>query len=76
MSHEQLYTHWQRGVVPWDTYVQHACAQACLPHQEMPEPNTQRNIEERTEENLDAKRASHKKSVSEDDNEDDNDQEE
>ena len=41
MGHEQLYTHWQRGVLPWDTYVQHACAQACLPHQEMPEPTTQ-----------------------------------
>merc|ERR1719352_1521744 len=36
MAHEQLYSHWQRGVIPWDTYVEHACAQACLPHQEMP----------------------------------------
>ena len=38
LGHDQLYTHWQRGVVPWDTYVQHACARAGLPHQPMPEP--------------------------------------
>ena len=38
MGHEQLYTHYQRGVLPWDTYVEHACAHGCLPHQQMPEP--------------------------------------
>ena len=35
---DQLYVHYQRGVLPWDTYVQHACAAAVLPHQPMPEP--------------------------------------
>jgi len=35
---DQLYMHYQRGVLPWDTYVQHACAAAALPHQPMPEP--------------------------------------
>lgn len=39
MSHEQLFTHYTRGVLPWDTYVEHACAHACLPHQKMPEPS-------------------------------------
>lgn len=39
MSHDQLYIHYQRGVLPWDTYVEHACAQGCLPHQKMPEPS-------------------------------------
>ena len=38
MGHEQLYTHYQRGVLPWDTYVEHACAHGCLPHVKMPEP--------------------------------------
>ena len=38
MSSEQLFTHYQRGVLPWDTYVEHACAHACLPHTKMPEP--------------------------------------
>ena len=35
---EQLHAHYARGVLPWDTYVQHACAAAGLPHQPMPEP--------------------------------------
>ena len=39
MSHEQLFTHYTRGVLPWDTYVEHACAHACLPHVKMPEPS-------------------------------------
>jgi hypothetical protein len=38
MGHDQLYTHYQRGVLPWDTYVEHACAHGCLPHKQMPEP--------------------------------------
>lgn len=41
IGHEQLYIHWQRGVVPWNTYVEHACARAGLPHQPMPEPTEQ-----------------------------------
>ena len=35
---EQLHAHYLRGVLPWDTYVEHACAAAGLPHQPMPEP--------------------------------------
>ena len=35
---EQLYTHYQRGVVSWETYQQHACAAAVLPHEPLPEP--------------------------------------
>ena len=35
---EQLHMHYARGVLPWDTYVEHACAAAGLPHQPMPEP--------------------------------------
>lgn len=38
MGAEQLFSHYQRGVLPWDTYVEHACAHACLPHTKMPEP--------------------------------------
>ena len=41
MGHEQLFSHYQRGVLPWDTYVEHACAHACLPHTKMPEPKQQ-----------------------------------
>ncbi len=46
MGHDQLFTHWQRGVIPWNTYVEHACAQACLPHQKMPEPNKKETSED------------------------------
>ena len=46
MSHDQLYIHYQRGVLPWDTYVEHACAQGCLPHQKMPEPDNNVNDSE------------------------------
>ena len=46
MSHDQLYIHYQRGVLPWDTYVEHACAQGCLPHQKMPEPSQKQNDQE------------------------------
>ncbi len=35
---EALHQHWERGVLPWDTYLQHACAAAALPYQQMPEP--------------------------------------
>lgn len=38
LSSEGLHAHYQRGVIPWDTYVEHACANASLPHQPMPEP--------------------------------------
>ena len=35
---DQLYTHYQRGVVSWEIYQQHACAAAVLPHEPLPEP--------------------------------------
>jgi len=40
LSSEGLHAHYQRGVIPWDTYVEHACANSSLPHQTMPEPCT------------------------------------
>ena len=60
---EQLYTHYQRGVLSWKNYQQHACAAAVLPHEPLPEPQqfdsretenssekTTETIEETTEE--------------------------
>jgi len=48
---EQLYTHYQRGVLSWETYQQHACAAAVLPHEPLPEPrqvdNTTNNSSEK-----------------------------
>lgn len=44
MSHDQLYIHYQRGVLPWDTYVEHACAQGCLPHQKNARTECQRSF--------------------------------
>jgi len=44
ISPDQLYVHYQRGALPWDTYVQHACAASALPHETMPEP-TQKTID-------------------------------
>ena len=41
ISVEALHHHWERGVLPWDTYVQHACAAAGLPYVAMPEPSGQ-----------------------------------
>lgn len=38
MSNDELYAHYQRGVIPWDTYVEHACANVSLPHVPQPEP--------------------------------------
>jgi hypothetical protein len=31
--------------LPWDTYLQHACAAAALPYQQMPEPDRHKNNE-------------------------------
>ena len=47
---EALHQHWERGVLPWDTYLQHACAAAALPYQAMPEP-TRNNKEKDDNEN-------------------------
>jgi hypothetical protein len=71
MGHEQLYTHWQRGVLPWDTYVQHACAQACLPHQEMPEPTTQTREDNSVNEDATARRNRKSETKSDDTKSDD-----
>lgn len=69
MGAEQLFSHYQRGVLPWDTYVEHACAHACLPHTKMPEPKQR---EERSVEDASSK----KRRVDEDnDDESDEDQE-
>lgn len=38
LSHTDLYTHYQRGVISWDTYTKHACANVSLPHEVMEEP--------------------------------------
>ena len=54
IGHDQLFTHWQRGVLPWDTYVEHACAQACLPHVKMPEPKKVRESDDSTNKTPDA----------------------
>ena len=42
---EALHQHWERGVLPWDIYLQHACAAAALPYQQMPEPDRNNNNE-------------------------------
>lgn len=39
MSNDDLYAHYQRGVIPWNTYVEHACANVSLPHEPQPEPS-------------------------------------
>lgn len=72
MSHEQLFTHYQRGVLPWDTYVEHACAHACLPHQRMPEPN-QMSMERDAADNKADKDKSPAKDKNKDDVDDDDD---
>jgi len=38
LSIEGLHQHWERGILPWDTYLQHACAVSGLPYRPMPEP--------------------------------------
>jgi hypothetical protein len=50
---EALHQHWERGVLPWDTYLQHACAAAALPYQQMPEPIRNNNDKDDSDENQD-----------------------
>jgi hypothetical protein len=38
LSIDGLHQHWERGILPWDTYLQHACAVSGLPYHPMPEP--------------------------------------
>ena len=40
LSHLDLYTHYQRGVITWDTYSKHACANASLPYEQLEEPQS------------------------------------
>lgn len=39
LSHGELYSHYQNGVISWQTYSQHACANASLPYEELDEPS-------------------------------------
>ena len=39
LSHNELYIHYQRGVISWDTYTKHACAHASLPYEKLEEPS-------------------------------------
>jgi len=44
MSNTELYNHYQRGVIPWEIYVEHACKNTSLPLETMPpEPQTRDN---------------------------------
>jgi hypothetical protein len=42
---DQLYQHYQNGVIPWETMVHHSCAAHGIPHKAMPE---QRALQEPT----------------------------
>lgn len=42
MDIDNLHQHWERGLLPWDTYLQHACAAVALPYHKMPEPDRNR----------------------------------
>lgn len=39
LSHGELYSHYQNGVISWQTYSQHACTNASLPYEELDEPS-------------------------------------
>lgn len=39
LSHGELYSHYQNGVISWKTYSEHACANASLPYEELGEPS-------------------------------------
>ena len=41
LSHGELYSHYQNGVISWETYSQHACANASLPYEQMEEPSVE-----------------------------------
>lgn len=40
LSHVELFAHYQRGIISWETYSQHACANASLPYEQREEPIT------------------------------------
>lgn len=39
LSHAELHQHYQNGVISWETYSQHACANASLPYEQLEEPS-------------------------------------
>ena len=41
LSHGELYSHYQNGVISWKTYSQHACSNASLPYEQLGEPSTE-----------------------------------
>ena len=40
LSHDELHRHYQYGIISWETYSQHACANASLPYEQLAEPST------------------------------------
>lgn len=36
---ESLHQHWERGLLPWDKYVQHVCNATSIEYTDMPEPS-------------------------------------
>lgn len=75
MSSEQLFSHYQRGVLPWDTYVEHACAHACLPHTKMPEPSQSTEEGEESSNANDETKDTKKNDKNDSDSDDENDKE-
>ena len=51
LSHGDLYTHYQNGLITWDTYSQHACANASLPYEQLQEPKEEPKEEVKEEVN-------------------------
>lgn len=41
LTHTDLFAHYQRGVITWETYSQHACANSSLPYEQLEEPGLQ-----------------------------------
>lgn len=41
LSHGELYSHYQNGVITWETYSEHACANASLPYEQLEEPSAE-----------------------------------
>ena len=45
MSNTELFNHYQRGVIPWEIYVEHACKNTSLPLETMPPEPVMRSTE-------------------------------
>ena len=52
LSHGDLYTHYQNGLITWDTYSQHACANASLPYEQLQEPKEETVTKEEVKEEV------------------------